>query len=102
MPLDRNHATSAADEPIALALAPERRQDGPSSLIAQFPREASVTRSTLDWRALHVRVREEVAEHGNIEDFHVILWPQEPDASGSNWNGRIGRIRGGKAPDSPW
>lgn len=49
-------------------------------------------RSLLGIGSLDLRVQEEVAKYGNIKEFHVVLWRQEPDATGSNWNARIERI----------
>jgi hypothetical protein len=55
----------------------------------------------LDMVALDFRIEEELAKHGNLKDFKVVLWRQEPDATGCNWNARIERLRG-DSNDSSW
>jgi hypothetical protein len=32
----------------------------------------------------------------------VVLWRQDPDATGCNWNARIDRIRGSSSSGSSW
>jgi hypothetical protein len=59
-------------------------------------------RSLLDIGSLDLRVQEEVAKYGNIKEFHVVLWRQEPDATGSNWNARIERTGGGSLNNFSW
>lgn len=59
-------------------------------------------RSLIDIGALDVRVQEQVAKYGSVKDFHVVLWREDPDATGCNWNARIERIRGGSLIDSSW
>jgi hypothetical protein len=59
-------------------------------------------RSLLDISSLDLRVQEEVAKYGNIKEFHIVLWRQEPDATGSNWNARIGRISGTNLSKFSW
>jgi len=61
-----------------------------------------MARSLLDISALDTLVQNEVARFGNIKDFHVVLWRQEPDATGSNWNARIERIRGTSLETFSW
>lgn len=61
-----------------------------------------MARSLIDIGALDVRVQEQVAQHGNIRDFNVVLWKQDPDASGCNWNAHIERMRGGSSDDVSW
>jgi hypothetical protein len=66
-----------------------------------------MTRALIDISSLDVRVQEQVAKHGDLKDFHVALWRQDPDASGCNWNARIERVSGGanhpdSANDSSW
>jgi hypothetical protein len=61
-----------------------------------------MARSLVDISELDSRVQEEVAKYGSIKDFHVVLWRQEPDASGSNWNARIERIKGTSLKTFSW
>jgi hypothetical protein len=66
-----------------------------------------MTRALIDISSLDVRVQEQVAKHGDLKDFHVALWRQDPDASGCNWNARIERVSGSanhpdSANDSSW
>jgi hypothetical protein len=61
-----------------------------------------MARSLVDISELDTRVQEEVARYGNINDFRVVLWRQEPDATGSNWNARIERIAGGSLNTFSW
>jgi hypothetical protein len=56
----------------------------------------------LDMVALDLRLEEELAKHGNLKDFKVVLWRQEPDATGCNWNARIERLRGDSTDSSWW
>lgn len=51
-------------------------------------------RLPIDIGLLDLRVQELIAKFGSLRDFHVTLWRQEPDATGSNWNGHIGRTAG--------
>ena len=71
-----------------------------------LPRQQSsgtfVARSLIDIDALDSRVQEQVAKYGSIKDFHVALWRQQPDATGCNWNARIGHFRGSGLNDSSW
>lgn len=61
----------------------------------------SPTRAT--FYSLRESVREEqLARHSSLQDFKVVLWRQEPDATGSNWNARIERIRGDGSSDTSW
>jgi hypothetical protein len=61
-----------------------------------------VARSMLDMVALDLRLEEELAKHGDLKDFKVVLWRQEPDAAGCNWNARIERLRGDSTDSSWW
>jgi hypothetical protein len=70
--------------------------------VREIRKEAFIARSLLDISALDTRVQEEVARYGNIKDFHVVLWRQDPDATGSNWNARIERIRGTSLDTFSW
>jgi hypothetical protein len=35
-------------------------------------------------------------------DFHIVLWRQDPDTTGCNWNAHIERIRGSLTDSSWW
>ena len=61
-----------------------------------------MSRSLLDISALDACMQAQVAQFGNIKDFHFVLWRQEPDVMGSNWNARITHFRGSSANDSSW
>jgi hypothetical protein len=60
-----------------------------------------MTRALIDISSLDVRVQEQVAKHGDLKNFHVALWRQDPDASGCNWNARIERVGGGANQNHP-
>lgn len=55
---------------------------------------APAARSPIDMSALDETLQEEIAKFGSPKEFHLALWRQEPDATGSNWNARIERIKG--------
>ena len=62
-------------------------------------------RSLFDISTLDSRVQEEIAKYGTIKEFQVVLWRQEPDATGCNWNARIeyiGRKRAADSRDLTW
>ena len=62
-------------------------------------------RSLLDISTLDSRVQAEIAKYGTIKEFQVVLWRQEPDTTGCNWNARIeyiGRKRAADARDLTW
>ena len=61
-----------------------------------------MARSLLDIVALDLRLEEDIARHGDLKDFKVVVWRQEPDASGCNWNARIDRLRGDSSNDASW
>jgi len=64
-----------------------------------------VERSLLDISTLDSRVQEEIAKYGTIKEFQVVLWRQEPDTTGCNWNARIeyiGRKRAADSGDLTW
>jgi hypothetical protein len=61
-----------------------------------------VPRTLLDIAELDSRVQEEVSKYGDIKDFRIALWRQEPDASGSNWNARIERANGTSLATLGW
>ena len=71
-------------------------------MIAQLSREASTARSLLDIGALDTRLQEQVAKYGSAKEFHVVLWRQEPDKTGCNWNARIERVAGSAVDDTTW
>jgi hypothetical protein len=64
--------------------------------------EAFVPRLQIDMTALDLRIQERIAKYGSIKDFHVLLWRDEPDATGCNWNARIDRVRDGSSDSSWW
>jgi hypothetical protein len=43
-----------------------------------------------------------IAKHASLKDFKVVLWRQEPDADGCNWNARIECVRGRRLNDCSW
>lgn len=53
-----------------------------------------MARALIDIGSLDQRVQDQVAKHGNVKDFALALWRQEPDWTGCNWNARIRRTRG--------
>ena len=57
-------------------------------------------RELLNMAALDLRIEDEISKYGILKDFHVVLWRQEPDASGCNWNARIERIGRTRPADS--
>jgi hypothetical protein len=59
-----------------------------------------VARTLLDIGALDLLVQEAVAKYGNMKDFHIVLWRQELDDTGSNWNARIARVGRDRAEHS--
>ena len=62
-------------------------------------------RSLLDISTLDSRVQEEIAKYGTIKEFQVVLWRQEPDTTGCNWNALIeyiGRKRAADSRDLTW
>ena len=61
-----------------------------------------MTRSLIDIVALDLQLEEQLARHSSLKDFTVVLWRQEPDATGSNWNARIERVRGDSSSDTSW
>jgi hypothetical protein len=61
-----------------------------------------VARSLIDIVALDLQLEEQLASHSSLKDFKVVLWRQEPDATGSNWNARIERVRGDGSSDTSW
>ncbi len=50
-----------------------------------------MSRQSIDLTQLDDQLQCQLAQHGSSKDFRVVLWRQEPDATGSNWNARIER-----------
>ena len=72
---------------------------------AILPRQQSeplVTRALIGISELDSRIQDRITEYGSIKNFKVMLWRQDPDATGSNWDARIYRINGDGADDSSW
>ncbi len=61
-----------------------------------------VARSLIDMTALDSRIEEAISEYGTLKDFHVMLWRQDPDETGCNWNARVEFLRGPALNDSSW
>jgi hypothetical protein len=64
--------------------------------------ETFVARSLIDITALDSRIEQQLAKYGSLKDFKMMLWRQEPDTDGCNWNARIDRVRGDGSSDSSW
>jgi hypothetical protein len=62
----------------------------------------SVARSLIDIVTLDSRIEEEISKYGTLKDFHIVVWLQEPDADGCNWNARVDRVLGDGSSDSSW
>jgi hypothetical protein len=60
-----------------------------------------VARSLIDIVTLDLRIEEEISKYGVLTDFHIVLWRQDPDTTGCNWNAHIKRIHG-SLTDSNW
>ena len=61
-----------------------------------------MARARIDVAALDLRLEEELAKYADIKELKVVLWRQDPDATGCNWNARIDRVRGNSSSDSSW
>ena len=61
-----------------------------------------MARSLIDIGALDLQLEEQLAKHASLKDFKLVVWRQEPDATGCNWNARIERMRGGGSSDTNW
>ena len=61
-----------------------------------------VARSLIDIVTLDLRIEEEISKYGTLKDFHIVLWRQDPDTTGCNWNAHIERIRGSLTDSSWW
>ena len=59
-------------------------------------------RSLLEMSALDTQIEQEISKHGRLKDFRVVLWRQEADTTGCNWNARIERTPGSKSADVNW
>jgi hypothetical protein len=59
-------------------------------------------RSLIDIVALDLLLEEQLAKHGSLKDFKLVVWRQEPDATGCNWNARIDPLRGNSSSDTSW
>jgi hypothetical protein len=53
-----------------------------------------VARFLIDIVALDLQMEEQLAKHASLKDFKLVVWRQEPDTTGCNWNARIERLRG--------
>jgi hypothetical protein len=62
----------------------------------------AMARSLVDVGELDALVQDEIAKYGNVKSFHVALWRQAPDETGSNWNARIERINGSALSTFTW
>jgi hypothetical protein len=61
-----------------------------------------MARLPIDIVTLDLRLEDELAKYADIKELKVVLWRQDPDATGCNWNARIDRIRGDSSSDSSW
>lgn len=61
-----------------------------------------MARFLIDILALDTQLEDQLAKHGSLTDFKLVVWRQEPDTTGCNWNGRIERLRGGSSSDTGW
>lgn len=52
--------------------------------------------------ALDFHLEEQLAKHSSPKGFKVVLWRQEPDTEGCNWNARVERIQGDASCDTGW
>ena len=63
---------------------------------------ACVTRESIDIVQLDEELERELTRYGSLKDFRILLWRQEPDATGSNWNARIERSKIDTEHYPPW
>ena len=61
-----------------------------------------MARSLIDIVTLDLRIEQELARYGSLKDFHIVLWRQDPDTTGCNWNAHIKRVRGSLTDSSWW
>jgi len=73
-------------------------QDGGSG---QQP-EALIDRLLIGMSELDARLQEQIAKHGCVKEFHIVLWRQNPDRTGCNWNARIERVAGSAVNSTNW
>ena len=59
-------------------------------------------RSLIDIVALDLLLEEQLAKHASLKDFKRVVWRQEPDTTGCNWNARIDSLRGYSSSDTSW
>jgi hypothetical protein len=64
--------------------------------------EAFMARAAIDMVTLDLRLEEELAKHATLKDFKVVLYRQDPDETGCNWNARIERVGGRHLTDCSW
>ena len=70
---------------------------------AQEPSEISGARALVGISELDSRLEVELAEHGRIKEFNIVLWRHAPDRTGCNWTALVERIRGTqKNTDVSW
>jgi hypothetical protein len=70
-------------------------------LASNYP-EAFMARAVIDMVTLDLRLEEELAKYANLKDFKVVLYRQDPDETGCNWNARIERVGGRHLNDCSW
>ena len=61
-----------------------------------------MARSLIDLVALDSQLEEQLAKHASLKDFKLVVWRQEPDATGCNWNARIDRVHTNSSSDTSW
>ena len=61
-----------------------------------------MARAVIDMVTLDLRLEEELAKYANLKDFKVVLYRQDPDETGCNWNARIERVGGLRSNDCSW
>jgi hypothetical protein len=61
-----------------------------------------MARVAIDMVTLDRRLEEELAKHASLKDFKIVLWREDPDATGCNWNARIECVRGRRLSDCSW
>jgi hypothetical protein len=67
----------------------------------------SIQQRPICWFLAKIRRRQATPRrsNGTIKEFQVVLWRQEPDTTGCNWNARIeyiGRKRAADSRDLTW
>ena len=62
-----------------------------------------MARVILDMGALDSQLQSELAMFGDVRQFHIAIWREPPDASGSNWNACVVPIgRNSRASGDAW